>query len=305
VGCDRESTTRDRTKEKSMDLDDYERATEATDVRPDPRDPALPLLGLAGEVGSLVTEYKKKLRSGESYTGFDIEVREDLGDLLWYTATLARTLGLSLSEIATANLAKSASMWSEELPPARRYDADFPKEQQLPRQFTTRFVTAEGKDGLPRVKIYLGTEPAGDALDDNSYEEDHYRFHDAFHLAHAAVLGWSPVFRWMLKAKRKEDLTVDRVEDGARAIALEEGLTAFVFSEAAQRGFFVATERVDWDLLKTVRRMVVNLEVGDQPPNAWRLAILEGYKVWRQLRQHGGGIVEGDLDARSIRFISL
>jgi hypothetical protein len=108
----------------------------------------------------------------------------------------------------------------------------------------------------------------------------------------------------MLRAKRKKDVTVDRVEDGARAIALEEGLTAFLFSEAAQRGFFVGTERVDWDLLKTVRRMVVNLEVRDQPPNAWSRAILQGYEVWRQLRLHGGGIVEGDLDARSIRFVS-
>lgn len=287
-----------------MDLDEYQLATAATDIRPDPLDPALPLLGLAGEVGSLVTEYKKKLRGGEAYVGFDVEVREDLGDLLWYAATLARTLGLSLNDIAVANLAKANSMWGEELPPPRQYDTRFPTGQRLPRQFTTRFATVSGPDGLPRVKIYLGTDPAGDALDDNAYEEDHYRFHDALHLAHAAVLGWSPVFRWMLQAKRKDDLTIDRVEDGARAIALEEGLTAFIFSEAAQRGFFEGTDRVDWDLLKTVRRMTANLEVGDQPPHAWRRAILHGYAVWRQLRQHGGGIVEGDLDARSIRFVS-
>jgi NTP pyrophosphatase (non-canonical NTP hydrolase) len=78
-----------------MDLDEYQRAAEATDVRPDPSDPALPLLGLAGEVGSLVTEYKARLRDGDLYTRFDVEVREDLGDLLWYAATVARTLGLS------------------------------------------------------------------------------------------------------------------------------------------------------------------------------------------------------------------
>lgn len=137
-----------------MDLDKYQNATAATDVRPDPEDPALPLLGLAGEVGSLVTEYKKKLRSGASYTGFDREVSEDLGDLLWYAATLARTLGLSLDEIASANLAKTNSMWGEELPLSPRYDAAFPPQQQLPRQFTTRFVTIEGEDGLPRVKIF-------------------------------------------------------------------------------------------------------------------------------------------------------
>ncbi|MGW7530630.1 hypothetical protein ACWGJ5_46485, partial [Streptomyces sp. NPDC054783] len=31
--------------------------------------------------------------------------------------------------------------------------------------------------------------------------EDDYRFHDAFHLAHAAVLGWSPVSRFLLGCK--------------------------------------------------------------------------------------------------------
>ncbi len=289
-----------------MDLDEYQRATEATDVRPEPRnDPGFPLLGLAGEVGSLVTEHKKRLRDGESYTGFRAEVREDLGDLLWYAAALARTVDLSLSEIAVANLEKTASIWGEELAPPRQYDAGFPEDQQLPRQFTVRFATGMGeKDGLPRAKMYMGSEPYGDALDDNSYEEDGYRFHDAFHLANAAVLGWSPVTRALLRRKRKADLLVDRVEDGARAIAHEEGLTAFIFSEASGRNFFLGADRVDWDLLKTIRRMVVHLEVADQPPNAWRRAILQGYEVWRQVQEHGGGIVEGDLDARTIRFVS-
>lgn len=295
-----------RTWEGTMDFDEYQRATEATDVRPEPRDdPGFPLLGLAGEVGSLVTEYKKRLRDGESYTGFQAEVREDLGDLLWYAATLARTVDLSLGDIATANLEKTASMWGEELPPPRQYDANFIPAQRLPRQFTVSFATGKGeKDGLPRAKMYMGSEPYGDPLDDNSYEEDGYRFHDAFHLAHAAVLGWSPVTRAFLGRKRKDNLLVDRVEDGARAIAHEEGLTAFVFSEAASHGFFQETNRVDWDLLKTIRRMVVHLEVADQPPNAWRRAILQGYEVWRQVREQGGGIVEADLDARTIRFVS-
>lgn len=113
-----------------MDFEEYQRATASTDIRPDPDDPALPLLGLAGEVGSLVTEYKKKLRAGTSYTSFEQEVTEDLGDLLWYAATLARTLGLSLDDIAAANLAKAATAWGDEVGPARQYDAGFPSEQQ-------------------------------------------------------------------------------------------------------------------------------------------------------------------------------
>ena len=84
----------------------------------------------------------------------------------------------------------------------------------------------------------------------------------------------------------------------------EEGLIAFVFSEASARGFYEGADRVDWDLLKTVRRMVGQLEVADQSPNAWRRAILQGYEVWRKLRANDGGIVEADLDNRSLNFVT-
>jgi NTP pyrophosphatase (non-canonical NTP hydrolase) len=285
-----------------MDLNEYQEATRRTDVRPDPGDPVFPLLGLAGETGSLVSEYKKRLRDGQ-YSAFEQEVSEDLGDLLWYAATLARTFGLSLDEIARANLRKTASIWSDELGPPKQYDADYPEEQRLPRRFTVTFTEVTGADGLPRAKMYSGDKAYGDPLDDNAYEDDHYRFHDAFHLAHAAVLGWSPVTRALLRRKRKTNPKVDRVEDGARAIAHEEGLTAFIFSEAENRNFFQGSDRLDWDLLKAVHRMVVHLEVQDQPPNAWRRAILQGYAIWRELRGNKGGVVEADLDLRSVRYL--
>lgn len=286
-----------------MDFDEYQQLTATTDVRPDPTDPAFPLLGLAGEVGSLVAEYKKRLRARDSYEGFAEEVREDLGDLLWYAATLARTVGLSLSDVAAANLAKAAQAFGASLPPPSIYDAEFPSAQRLPRQLTATFVPHE-KDGIPHVSMYLGESTVGDPLNDNAYEEDHYRFHDVLHLAHVAVLGWSPLFRALLKAKRKQDPQIDRVEDGARAIFLEEGLVAYVFSEAATLGFFEGSDRVPWDLLKTIRRMTSHLEVQDQPPVAWQAAILQGYAVFRELRRHDGGIVQGDLDARAVRFVS-
>lgn len=56
-----------------------------------------------------------------------------------------------------------------------------------------------------------------------------YRFHDAFHLAHAAVLGWSPVTRFLLSRKRKCDLRTGEGEDGGRAIAIEKGISALAF----------------------------------------------------------------------------
>ena len=154
------------------------------------------------------------------------------------------------------------------------------------------------------MSMYLGNTTVGDSLNDNAYIEDFYRFHDAFHLACAAVLGWSPIMRSLLKRKRKHDDDVDRVEDGARAQAIEEGLSAYVFSAASRFNFFEDVQRVDWELLKTVRRMTQHLEVRDQPPVAWQAAILQTYDVWRAIVEHDGGFVEANLDERTRRFVS-
>ena len=105
-----------------MELDEYQLRAAATDVRSDPDDIAFPLLGLSGEVGSLVAEYKKHIRADTPYANFIEEAREDLGDLLWYVAALARTLNLSLEDVATDNLKKTAAAWGDRLPPAPLYD---------------------------------------------------------------------------------------------------------------------------------------------------------------------------------------
>ncbi|MFX5743284.1 pyrophosphatase, partial [Acinetobacter baumannii] len=57
----------------------------------------------------------------------------------------------------------------------------------------------------------------GDRLTDNAAEPDDYRFHDVFHYAYIAVLGWSPVIRSLLRLKRKSVPKIDEVDDGARA----------------------------------------------------------------------------------------
>ncbi|HYH75309.1 MAG TPA: hypothetical protein VD735_05110, partial [Candidatus Saccharimonadales bacterium] len=61
--------------------------------------------------------------------------------------------------------------------------------------------------------------------------EDGYRFHDALHLGLLAVTGWSPVMRSLLGLKRRSDPIVDTIEDGGRAIVLEEGLFGFLGSD--------------------------------------------------------------------------
>jgi NTP pyrophosphatase (non-canonical NTP hydrolase) len=73
----------------------------------------IPLLGLVGEVGSLMTEYKKHLRDGDAHKLFEEGIAEELGDMLWYISNIASKFNLDLQEIAEANLSKCNDRWGE------------------------------------------------------------------------------------------------------------------------------------------------------------------------------------------------
>ena len=67
-------------------------------------------LGLAGEAGTVANMIKKIIRDRDgNLTEKDIvELKEKLGDTLYYVAVLAEYLGIELSDIAKTNLEKSA-----------------------------------------------------------------------------------------------------------------------------------------------------------------------------------------------------
>ena len=128
-----------------------------------------------------------------------------------------------------------------------------------------------------------------------------YRFHDVFHLAYAAVLGWSPVLRALLKCKRKSHPWLDENQDGARAILIEEGISTFVFNHAKPHLFEGATG-VDYRLLATIKEFVKGYEVEDQPFWAWERAILRGYDIFRELTAQRCGRVILDMSQRDVFF---
>lgn len=286
--------------EQDLTLDEYQRLAAATDIEGDSRDPVVPLLGLAGEVGALVSEFKKKRRpDGVTYSGFEDVVTTELGDILWYLSALARRVGVPLSSVAYQNLAKTRARWlpSEASRPA--FDADFPEHQQLPRRFDVTFTTVGN-----RVVMRVAGDELGDPIDDNARAADGYRFHDVFHFAYAAVLGWSPILRSLMKRKRKTDPETDRVEDGARACALEEAIAAFVFEMARPYDFFAGAQHVDAEILHGARAVAGGLEVASRSSGDWERAILTGFGAWRGLRDGGGGVVRIDQDARTLELVS-
>ena len=279
------------------------------------------LLGLGGEVGTLQTTQKKIVRDGDGHSDSHQAALEDLGDILWYVADAATWLGEDLDAVAEANLRKIGERWPRhgaplpsqvpvpdlaghrvrtpvELGPAHLFDGTFPDHERLPRRFDVHFAEIPGTDR--RVLPLLDGRPCGNRLGDNSYDPDGYRWHDCFHLGYLAVLGWSPVQRSLLKRKRKSNPQIDDVEDGGRAVAIEEGISALVFQAAQRTGFYEAVRTVDGELLRTVRRLVEGLETRICTTMEWERAILDGYDAWRSVRDAGHGAVACDLEARRI-----
>jgi NTP pyrophosphatase (non-canonical NTP hydrolase) len=59
-----------------------------------------PILGLFGEVGSLLSALKKKQRDLAAFDKYDAAILEELGDVLWYFTNIASRSGLDLSVLA-------------------------------------------------------------------------------------------------------------------------------------------------------------------------------------------------------------
>ena len=289
-----------------MELNEYQLEAQRTlqTIKPE-YDLVVPLLGISGEVGELLNAYKKRIRDGDAHIRFSDQVAEELGDILWYLSDIATKFGLSLDDVALKNLNKVNDRWGSKndhvQTPARIFDANFPIEQRLPRHFQARFEQMS-KDGQLAVSVYVAGTQMGQSLTDNSHEVDGYRFHDVFHLACAAVLGWSPVTRRNLNKKRRHPPIFDEVEDGGRAIVTEEGISALVFAYASEHARMSEVFAVDYQLLKAIRNMTSKFEVAVCTTGEWERTILLGYEVWRQVEEHSGGLVNVNLDERSVTY---
>jgi len=218
-----------------------------------------------------------------------------------YVEALAET-GISLVDVAKANYRKASGAFLEPLrEDLADFDKDFGPEEQLPREFRIRVnQRATGKSYLQWNGVFIG-----DPLSDNITEQDGYRFHDVFHFANAAVLHWSPVIRTLIKHKRKSKAGFDEEQDGGRAIVVEEGLTAWIFSRAKQLNYFESETRVSLGILKTIHDFVGGYEVESCPMKLWEHTILQGFSVFRQLKSAEGGIIVGDRATRTLRYEPL
>ena len=174
------------------------------------------------------------------------------------------------------------------------FDSGFHEIEQLPRKFTVNFDTIKvGEKSKTRVSIN-GIQ-VGSVIDDNSKENDEYRFHDVFHYTFATLLGWSPCTRAMLRRKRKSDPMIDEFEDGARAMITEEAISLMIFNTAKRKDYFENHAKVSHSLLNNIKDMTSTFEVSIRSKKEWQLAILTGYSLFRNLAKNNGGQVHFDM----------
>ncbi|MBB4095672.1 nucleoside triphosphate pyrophosphohydrolase family protein [Brucella pecoris] len=259
------------------------------------------LLQLAGAVGGLMADHEAGRLLGDRQTLVS-RLRAVTGHLV----QAANESGTTLEAAAIKNLAKIDDRWPLERVHPELLDSHAVAEEQLPRDL--RVEIFERDVGARRFVFQrCNGLNIGDRLTDNAMTPDDYRFHDVFHYAYVATLGWSPVIRALFRLKRKSTARIDEAQDGARAILIEEGVTTWIFGQAVNLNLFSGMGAGDlpFDLLKNIRQFVGGYEVETVPLWLWEDAILQGYAAFRFLREHRRGLLHIDTAQRRLRIEEL
>jgi NTP pyrophosphatase (non-canonical NTP hydrolase) len=91
-------------------FDEYQKQALTTAIiNPDPlMDKTIWAMGIAGEAGEVVEKWKKIVayKAGKISEEDLGELKKELGDVVWYVAVMAESLGLSFEEVIQLNVKK-------------------------------------------------------------------------------------------------------------------------------------------------------------------------------------------------------
>lgn len=93
---------------ENMNLADYQKIAVNTAIYGKGHAITYPALGLGNEAGEVLGKIKKVLRDNDGI--FDsnsvMNIKSEIGDVLWYMAALCRDLGINLQDVAIGNIRK-------------------------------------------------------------------------------------------------------------------------------------------------------------------------------------------------------
>lgn len=96
-----------------MNFKEYQKQAQQTVItNKDPlMDKTIWVLGISGEASEIAEKWKKIVayEDGEITPAAKAELAKEMGDVLWYLAAFAESLGLSLQDVAEANIEKILS----------------------------------------------------------------------------------------------------------------------------------------------------------------------------------------------------
>lgn len=90
-----------------IDADEYQEFCAETAIYPKEEGVIYTMLGLGNEAGELQGKYKKYMRDDDqSWEQCKAKMIDELGDVCWYAAMLAKELGVPFSTVLDRNLIK-------------------------------------------------------------------------------------------------------------------------------------------------------------------------------------------------------
>lgn len=94
--------------EETTELEDYQKwVDEVTEFQGDARAKLVwSAVGLGSEAGEVQGEIEKLLRKNEPVSKREGIILDELGDVLWYAASICNALGITLDEVIEHNIAK-------------------------------------------------------------------------------------------------------------------------------------------------------------------------------------------------------
>lgn len=228
-------------------------------------------------------------------------IKRQINEILLGLQGIAKSTGQDLASISDHAIKKNEEYWGQPSSSSPCLDLEYPPYERLPRKFCIHFREVKaGKDS--QLIISINGIQLGDRLTDNTHQETGYRYHDVFHMSAAAFLGWSPVFRRMLKRKRKSVSKVDENEDGARAAIIEEAVVSQVYRYGIQTKFR-PQKSIDEDLIKLIMEMTTEYECKKLEGRDWKKYATTSIEIFGRIKDGFTGKINFDADSRNYEII--